>query len=176
MTLNTPTTTRRWKAMRVGLLVVFSFAGAIGGWIVTRHDVAFLQFFEGPLIGACFGLAALSFVMGLSRIFRMGLHPTPIQLPSATEDWRSRSRRLQEETRARAGKMRRFAWVPAIALALPMAGSIAASDRQPLELLLAIPAFLLIFISFRLGASLSIRLNKPFDSLTHRDKKESPES
>src|SRR5437870_10879023 len=119
MALLRPSATARWKAVKVGLLVVFSLGGAIGGWVVTRHSVAFLQFFEGPLIGASLSLSGLSFVMALSKIFGMGLHPKPIQLPPTNEDWRSRSKRLQGEMRKRAEMMRRFAWVPAIVLALP---------------------------------------------------------
>src|SRR5437870_13906649 len=118
MALLRPSATARWKAVKVGLLVVFSLGGAIGGWVVTRHSVAFLQFFEGTLIGARLSLSALSFVMALSKIFVMGLHPKPIQLLPTSEDWRSRNNRLQGEMRSGAGMMRRFAGLPAIVLAV----------------------------------------------------------
>jgi len=177
--VDNPSVDQRRKGIFIlGSFALLSLGGALVGFFATTGKVPFLHFLMGPLLGAAAFLAALQFLMAIVRITLMGVRPGPLKVPPPG-DWRQQARASEQRQIKTVEWMRRWAWLWALGLSVPVPAVLAAGDKDPAVLIAIVPLFLTVFFIWRALPKFQLNLyqrgaelrnSRPHDDAGDREK------
>jgi hypothetical protein len=139
--------------------LAFVLAGAIVGWFLAAHQVAFVRIMA-PFWGALGALAFLSVVLAFGRAFAglLGMSQPP-EPPKLDPDWRATARRNMERMHRNGEFMVRRAWLIALLTSVVTGGISLAASRDAATLIFVPIIFLGVFVICRFEGKLFARMS-----------------